>query len=436
MGLHKALDALLARIERQNSKSAKLLELWACFDNQDLWFELLAKGRSDGPAWFKDLTADPPSFHEAVGVLCDYGLVESHTCSTTKKMAESPGYTMHKCVHSWAMHALKTIKNGDLVLLALRCFSGRSADHNKPVWARLRQHAFRGWNMIVDGLAAQTQGADWLLFNDLGAFFDNLGEPAKAESMFDRAVQLYETLSEEERGNQRHPCYQYRNLGRKYEARERHTEAAAMYQLALPSHEKLLGADHPLTLELLRSLGGSSRMCQKHEQAEDALLRALGGYQKIFGQGHEQTILTLRDLGILYQSQGRHEEAITMNTKALEGYVLVYGADHEETVRLRDDLRVLYKQRAMNEEAIARNPTALRGNEQAHGQEHSKALTVVNSPGYEQARREADSEDFDVVKSLRDAVSPEMKAFFKGALVVGGALVLLHELLESDSDND
>jgi hypothetical protein len=125
-----------------------------------------------------------------------------------------------------------------------------------------------------------------------------------------------------------------------------------------------------------------------------------------------------------------------MNTKALEGYVLVYGADHEETVRLRDDLRVLYKQRAMNEEAIARNPTALRGNEQAHGQEHSKALTVVNSPGYEQARREADSEDFDVAKSLRDVVSPEMKTFFKGALVVGGVLVLLHELLESDSDND
>ena len=36
------------QIKRQNELSTKLLKLWAYFDNQDLWFEFLRDGGSDG----------------------------------------------------------------------------------------------------------------------------------------------------------------------------------------------------------------------------------------------------------------------------------------------------------------------------------------------------------------------------------------------------
>lgn len=46
-----------------------LLRLWAYFGNEDLWFELLLRGRSVGPQWFQELTRDVLSFTEAVRVL-------------------------------------------------------------------------------------------------------------------------------------------------------------------------------------------------------------------------------------------------------------------------------------------------------------------------------------------------------------------------------
>jgi hypothetical protein len=36
-------------IKQRGPLSVNLLRLWAYFDNQDLWFELLQHGDSDGP---------------------------------------------------------------------------------------------------------------------------------------------------------------------------------------------------------------------------------------------------------------------------------------------------------------------------------------------------------------------------------------------------
>ncbi|KAH9204520.1 P-loop containing nucleoside triphosphate hydrolase protein [Leptodontidium sp. 2 PMI_412] len=53
-------------IKPRNPLSANLLRLWAYFDNQDLWFELLRHGDSDDPEWLRELTKDELSFDSAV----------------------------------------------------------------------------------------------------------------------------------------------------------------------------------------------------------------------------------------------------------------------------------------------------------------------------------------------------------------------------------
>jgi hypothetical protein len=49
--LYSTWQLSLDHIEQQNKLSVKLLQLWAYFDNQDLWFELLREGSSNGPEW-------------------------------------------------------------------------------------------------------------------------------------------------------------------------------------------------------------------------------------------------------------------------------------------------------------------------------------------------------------------------------------------------
>jgi len=78
--------------------SANLLRLWAYFDNQDLWFELLQHSNSGSPEWFSSLIKNELSFTGALRVLCDHGLVDVEKLS--EERIESGGYSIYGCVHS------------------------------------------------------------------------------------------------------------------------------------------------------------------------------------------------------------------------------------------------------------------------------------------------------------------------------------------------
>src|ERR1700740_711547 len=51
------------QVKTRNELSAKLLRLWAYFDNQDLWFELLRHSSSKDPNWIRELTEDELEFN-------------------------------------------------------------------------------------------------------------------------------------------------------------------------------------------------------------------------------------------------------------------------------------------------------------------------------------------------------------------------------------
>src|SRR5215471_12092015 len=68
--LYSTWQLSLDHIKQQNELSAMLLQLWAYFDNQDLWFELLQEGRTDGLEWLCQLMENKLGFNQAVRVLC------------------------------------------------------------------------------------------------------------------------------------------------------------------------------------------------------------------------------------------------------------------------------------------------------------------------------------------------------------------------------
>ncbi|KAF1817333.1 hypothetical protein P152DRAFT_15641 [Eremomyces bilateralis CBS 781.70] len=102
--LYTTWDISYKHVEQQNRLSAQILQLWAYFDNQDLWFELLCHDDSSDPEWIQKLTEERTNFDAAVRVLCNHGLVEANSFS--RDSVESGGCRMHSCVHSWTMHVL------------------------------------------------------------------------------------------------------------------------------------------------------------------------------------------------------------------------------------------------------------------------------------------------------------------------------------------
>ena len=141
-------------VKQQNNLSAKLLCFWAYFDSQDLWLELLQHGDSDDPDWVRQLTKDELSFHQAVRVLSNHGLVEVDVPAL--ELIESQGYSMHGCVHSWTVHVLNQAWDYDLARLAVN-FVGSYVPGKQTIrpWLtqrRLLQHVTRCSYMFSNSL--------------------------------------------------------------------------------------------------------------------------------------------------------------------------------------------------------------------------------------------------------------------------------------------
>lgn len=131
--LYSTWQLSLDHIKQQSEISSELLRLWACFDNQDLWFELLREGRAGGPQWLCQLTEDQLSFNEAVRVLCDYGLIDVDK-SPERYIVEFQGYGMHSCVHSWTVHVVNQECDSKMAGVALECVGRHVLENAVQHW--------------------------------------------------------------------------------------------------------------------------------------------------------------------------------------------------------------------------------------------------------------------------------------------------------------
>src|SRR5712664_1530078 len=317
------------QVKQRNELSAKLLRLWAYFDNQDLWFELLRHSDSDDPDWIRELTEDELGFNGVVRVLSDHGLVEVDMSS--QELIESRGYSIHGCVHSWMVYVLNQEWDYDLAKLALK-FVGSHVPRDKSAkgWLtqrRLLPHAARCSHAVLNGMVI-ADGMGWEL-HGLGLLYVAQDKLDEAEKMYQRALQGYEkawgldhtsTLST------------VNNLGLLYANQGKLDEAEQMYQRALQGKEKAWGPEHTSTLDTVNNLGNLYKNQGKLDDAEKMYQRALQGYEKAWGPDHTSTLDTVNNLGALYADRGKLDDAEKMYQRALQGYEEALGPDHTSTL--------------------------------------------------------------------------------------------------------
>ena len=285
--LYSTWQLSYTHIAQQNPLSAKLLQLWAYFDNQDVWFELLHEGggSDDRVSWFSELVEGELSFTAAARVICNHGLIEVDQ-ALEQESTESRGYSMHSCVHSWAIHVLNREWNVDMARLALTTVAEHIPDKGSQCyWAtqrRLVRHTARCWSFVVDGGVSE-DGLAWAL----GTFGNLYSDQGKMD------------------------------------------EAEKMYQRALQGKEKAWGPEHTSTLDTVNNLGNLYKDQGKMDEAEKMYQRALQGYEKALGPKLVSTYIpalnTAQNLAILYAAVGRTDEAIEMYSRTLRGLKSVLG---------------------------------------------------------------------------------------------------------------
>ncbi|KAF8850968.1 TPR-like protein [Acephala macrosclerotiorum] len=365
----------LDQIERRNELSAKLLKLWAYFDREDVWFELLQRGCSTGYDWIQQLTEDELSFNEAIRLLCSYGLVNPNKCSD--EHVESRGYSMHSCVHSWTIFVLNKERDEGLARLAFTCItSAIPTDGCNNRWTlqrRLLQHAVKQERFIME-VKITIEWKDGAL-NYLGHLYAEQGKLAEAEAMYSRALQgCEEALGPKHIST----LLTVGNLGNLYIDQGKLAEAEAMYSRALQGFEEALGPKHTSTLDTVHNLGNLYIDQGKLAEAEAMYSRALGGKEEALGPKHTSTLDTIMNQGSLYYTQGKLYDAEAKYSWALQGYEEVLGPDHTSTLDTVDNLGIFYATQRKLTEAEAMFYRALKGREKALGPDHTSTLDTVH----------------------------------------------------------
>ena len=329
--LYSTWNISYKHIHSRNESAGKLLQLWAYFDNQDLWYALLAGGSKCSPEWFSTIIDDELNFNEAIRLLCDHALVESH--------GVSGGYGMHSCVHAWIMHVLNSERDISMAKLALNCVSSATSDRTVLEYSALQRRLLPHANRCLE-----------LVYN---------------ASIFD----LRDCV---------HILNAANNLGILYSDQGKMKEAEEMYLRALAGKEKARGPEHKSTLDTVNNLGLLYKNQGKMKEAEEMCLRALTGKEKAWGPEHTSTLDTVNNLGSLYSNQGKMKEAEEMYLRALAGYEKVWGPEHKRPLDTIYNLAVMYKKRLMFEDAAKHFELVVQGYTKILGPEHSETVEALD----------------------------------------------------------
>ncbi|KAI6762109.1 hypothetical protein HG531_002662 [Fusarium graminearum] len=363
-------------VERRNKSSAMLLKLWAYFDYNDLWYELLCGADQWAPPWLEVLK-DKLAFMESIRILCDHGLAEANAVIGGNE-AGSAGYSVHGCVHAWMFDVLHTETDTDMVQLAATCVASliQSRD-DKEYWRlqrRLLQHVDRCLEMMTE-LKGRPDLVSWIC-ESFGNLLMDQDRLKAAEEMYERALQEKEKRLGP---NDILTLNTAHNLGLAYANQGRFHEAEAIYERALHGYEKVLRPDHISTLDTVHNLGILYFDQDRLDEAEAMYKRALEGYQVAFGPENTLTLTAINNLGGLYVFQGRLDEAEAICKRALKGWENTGGPMHVSTLTAVNNLGRLYARQGRLDEAEIMCERALQGKEKALGPKHTLTLNTVSN---------------------------------------------------------
>jgi eukaryotic-like serine/threonine-protein kinase len=163
-------------------------------------------------------------------------------------------------------------------------------------------------------------------------------------------------------------------MGRVYTGLGLYQRAEKLLERSGDLRQRILGADHPLTLKSRHLQAWTLLKEGRHQQAEELQSRVLFAQRRVLGEEHRETLQTQNDLGVTLEQEGRAEEAGRIYRQVLEKRLRVLGKDDRETIMSMNNLGFNLAQQGKNHEADMLLREASAGFERLNGRNHPETL--------------------------------------------------------------
>ena len=139
--------------------------------------------------------------------------------------------------------------------------------------------------------------------------------------------------------------------------------------------ERLLGPDHPDTLNSRNSLAAAYLAAGRVADAIPLFEQTLAGRERLLGPDHSDTLTSRNNLASAYQDAGRAVEAIPLFEQTLAARERLLGVGHPRTLSSRSNLAAAYRDGGRIAEAISLLEQTLADRERVLGPEHPDTRT-------------------------------------------------------------
>ncbi|MBU8870134.1 MAG: serine/threonine-protein kinase [Gemmatimonadales bacterium] len=157
--------------------------------------------------------------------------------------------------------------------------------------------------------------------------------------------------------------------------------ASPLQESALETNRRILGDEHPETLNSISYMGSLLRSMGKYDEALVYYQEALDGSRRVLGQEHQGTLASTNNMGALLRVMGKYDEALVYCREALEGRRRVLGDDHRATLTSINNMGVLLRSMGRNDEALVYYREGLEGVRRVLGGDHPNTIVSINNMG-------------------------------------------------------
>jgi tetratricopeptide (TPR) repeat protein len=246
----------------------------------------------DQPPWFTELASDEFVFEDAIQTLTRYCLVESHH--------QIGSYSLHVCVHDWTLTGLNAQTDTTQYWLAFNCLASHIGPDDWDNLSALRYRRFvpHAVRLVHERFQKVGSQQEWLQnkltkTRVIAGLLNEQVQYKAAERMYVRALAGYEKALGPDHTS---TLETVNNLGALYRAQGKLAEAEQMYQRALAGYEKASQSETIPALKAVKSLGLLYRDQGKLKDAEKMFQRAVLGRRKVLGLDHPHTLEMVNDL--------------------------------------------------------------------------------------------------------------------------------------------
>ncbi len=158
--------------------------------------------------------------------------------------------------------------------------------------------------------------------------------------------------------------------------------ALPLQEKALEIRRRLLGEEHPDTLNSQAYMGSLLRSQGKLSEAESCFRDVLDKSRRVLGNEHIDTLSTINNLAGVLGEQGRLDEAGQYFRETLDGRRRAFGEDHPSTLTAINNMGIHLQSQGKFAEAEVYFREALARRRKVFGDEHPDTVNSINNMGF------------------------------------------------------